>query len=167
MHDTMNDLPARLRALPGFAPPQEGWTAVLAARVRRPVATGHRWPVALAAALAVGAFGLAWLASHDPAMAPRPDFIESRSPPAWDSLQAQNERLEQLLLELPERSAMRGRTALTVATLEDHLALVDERLTLTRLSPAAPEQAERLWRERVELMNSLVQVRYADVASIR
>jgi hypothetical protein len=77
----------------------------------------------------------------------------------------ENTRLEMLLAALPEQRAMRGSTAFTVAQIEDRLALVDDRLSRIALEPNAPEHAERLWRERVELMNSLVQVRYADVAS--
>ena len=46
--------------------------------------------------------------------------------------------------------------------LEDRLAMLDDRLTRVTLEPNAPERSERLWRERAEVMNSLVQVRYAD-----
>ena len=77
-------------------------------------------------------------------------------------MRAENERLERILAVLPERHAMRGSTAFTVAELEDRLALVDDRLSRIALEPNAPERAERLWRERVGVMNSLVQVRYAD-----
>jgi hypothetical protein len=81
-------------------------------------------------------------------------------------VRAESERLEQLLARLPERRAMRGSTAFTVAELEDRLALVDDRLSRVALEPNAPERAERLWRERVEVLNSLVQVRYADAVGI-
>jgi hypothetical protein len=57
---------------------------------------------------------------------------------------------------------MRGSTAFTVAELEDRIALLDDRLSRVTLEPNAPERAERLWQERVEVMHSLVQVRYAD-----
>jgi hypothetical protein len=77
-------------------------------------------------------------------------------------MRAENERLERLLARLPERRAMRGSTAFTVAQLEDRLALVDDRLSRVALEPNAPEHAETLWRERVRVMNTLVQVRYAD-----
>jgi hypothetical protein len=59
---------------------------------------------------------------------------------------------------------MRGSTAFTLAEIEDRLAFVDDRLSRVMLEPNAPERSEQLWRERVGLMNSLVQVRYADTA---
>jgi hypothetical protein len=40
--------------------------------------------------------------------------------------------------------------------------LLDDRLSRVALEPNAPERSERLWRERVDVMQSLVQVRYAD-----
>ena len=49
-----------------------------------------------------------------------------------------------------------------MAELEDRLASVDDRLSLLSLEPNAPERAEALWRERVDVMHTLVQVRYAD-----
>jgi hypothetical protein len=57
---------------------------------------------------------------------------------------------------------MRGSTAYTVAELEDRLAFLDDRLSRVNLEPNAPERVEALWRERVGVMTSLVQVRYAD-----
>jgi hypothetical protein len=57
---------------------------------------------------------------------------------------------------------MRGSTAFTVAELEDRLVLLDDRLSRVALEPNAPERSEQLWRERVDVMQSLVQVRYAD-----
>jgi hypothetical protein len=77
-------------------------------------------------------------------------------------MRAENERLEWILAQLPERRAMRGSTAFTVAELEDRLALLDDRLSRVTLEPNAPERVERLWRERVDVMHTLVQVRYAD-----
>ncbi len=82
--------------------------------------------------------------------------------PVAAGMRAENDRLEWLLATLPERHAMRGSTAFTVAELEDRLALLDDRLSLVSLEPNAPERAERLWQERVEVMHSLVRVRYAD-----
>ena len=43
-----------------------------------------------------------------------------------------------------------------------YVASLDERLSRVALEPNAPERAERLWRERVDVMHTLVQVRYAD-----
>ena len=78
------------------------------------------------------------------------------------AVRAENDRLEWVLATLPERHAMRGSTAYTVAELEDRLALLDDRLSRVALEPNAPERAESLWRQRVDVMHSLVRVRYAD-----
>jgi hypothetical protein len=163
MHTGMNEWSARLAALPGFPPPAAGWQAVLAARKRREGSLSSRWPLALAAAALAVAMGLGWwlqTAQRDLALA-------SAAPaplPVSDAIRAENERLEWLLATLPEPRAMRGSTAFTLAEIEDRLAFVDDRLSSVMLEPNAPERAEQLWRERVGLMNSLVQVRYADAA---
>jgi len=163
MHAGMNEWSTRLSALPGFAPPAAGWQAVLAARKRREGSLSSRWPLALAAALLAVAVGLGWrlqTAQRDLALVSG----TTAALPVSDAVRAENERLEWLLATLPEPRAMRGSTAFTVAEIEDRLAFVDDRLSRVMLEPNAPERAEQLWRERVGLMNSLVQVRYTDAA---
>jgi hypothetical protein len=163
MHTGMNEWSARLAALPDLAPPAVGWQAVLAARRRRESQASVRWPLALAAATLAAAVGLgAWLQSAQRELAAASGPVIEL--PVSDEIRAENERLEWLLATLPEPRAMRGSTAFTLAEIEDRLAFVDDRLSRVMLEPNAPERAERLWRERVGLMNSLVQVRYADTA---
>ena len=54
---------------------------------------------------------------------------------------------------------MNGREADLAARLEDQIAVLDGRLTLSG-APATPEaQLVDLWRQRVDLMQQLVQVR--------
>jgi hypothetical protein len=163
MHSGLNEWSTRLAALPGFAPPAAGWQGVLAARRRREGAMAARWPLALAAALLAVAVGLGWwlqAAQRDVAWVAGAKAVL----PVSDAVRAENERLEWLLASLPEPRTMRGSTAFTVAEIEDRLAFVDDRLSRVTLEPNAPERAEQLWRERVGLMNSLVQVRYTDAA---
>jgi hypothetical protein len=69
--------------------------------------------------------------------------------------------LEQVLFRLPaQRSVMTIGTASTIAGLEDQIALIDEQLTLAA-ADLEPQYRTALWRERVDVMNALVQVRYA------
>ena len=82
-------------------------------------------------------------------------------------LLAESERLEALLAQFPERSTTRIATAYTIAALEDRLAVVDDRLTAVSLEPHAPEVAEDLWQQRVTLLESLVEVRYARMVAAR
>lgn len=166
MHPGLSEWGARLAALPEFDPPRNGWEAVLAARQRRQAVRSRHWPVAFAAAALAAVGGLAWQlqsAERELAVQRSPAFDSIRNP--GDTMRAENARLEMLLATLPEMRAMRGSTAFTLSQLEDRLAFVDDRLSRIALEPNAPEIAEHLWRERVELMNSLVQVRYADFAS--
>ena len=163
MHPDMSEWSARLAALAEFEPPAAGWQSVMTAREAREARLDRRWPVALAAAVLVVTAGLAgWLQSAQRALTGEPGADQRASLPVAAEMRAQNERLESILATLPERHAMRGSTAFTVAEIEDRLALLDDRLSLVALEPNAPERAEQLWRERVELMHSLVQVRYAD-----
>src|SRR5262245_47670546 len=83
------------------------------------------------------------------------------SPVQVDSrdLIAESRRLEDFLSTLPQEPRVtRVGTALTVAGLEDRIQWVDDRLTLGAEEGLNRQQAERLWRERVELLNSLVAV---------
>lgn len=161
MHDGMNDFGTRLAALPGFEPPSAGFAGVLAARRQREVRATLRWPAMLAAAVLAVTIGLGWWlqsARQELAAATLP----APRAPASERILAENERLEWMLATLPERHTMSGSTAFTLAELEDRLALLDDRLSRVTLEPNAPERAERLWQERVDLMHSLVRVRYAD-----
>jgi len=162
MRADLSPLGGRLSSLADFAPPPAGWSGVVAARAGREARRDFGLPVAFAAIFLAITAGIAyWLQSAQATMSVAPPAVASRAAVAAD-MRAENQRLERILAALPERHAMRGRTAFTVAELEDRLALVDDRLSLVVLEPNAPERAEVLWRERVGVMNSLVLVRYAD-----
>ena len=166
-------LAAGLRALPELAPPERAWSRIAAAaataRRRR---TRYRQGLGLAAGLAGGALALGlWLRASEPndgaeAVAARP-APALETPIAYDSLLAESARLERLLLELPRHGrVMNAATAGTIVGLEDRVALIDERLMLAAASGAEPERRQVLWRERVDVMNALVQVRYAQARDI-
>lgn len=163
MHPDLSGWSGRLSSLPDFAPPVAGWTGVLAARDGREGRHGFGLPAVFAAATLVTAAVLGWWLQ--PAGGPAPDAAiddAGTSAAVAAGMRAENERLERILASLPERRAMRGSTAFTVAELEDRLALVDDRLSRVALEPNSPERVEELWRLRLGVMNSLVQVRYAD-----
>lgn len=163
MHPDMNDWSGRLGALAGFEPPAGGWQAVLSARDDRDARQSLRWPSVLAAAVLVATASLGWwLQSAQRVLSAPADAAGDGVVPVAAEAREVNDRLERLLASLPERHTMRGSTAFTVAEIEDRLAVLDDRLSLVSLEPNAPERAEKLWRERVGLMHSLVRVRYAD-----
>jgi hypothetical protein len=67
------------------------------------------------------------------------------------------------LERLPREPALvRVGTRAAVETLEDHIAQVDDLLTAERAGSAPAENVRVLQQERAQLVNSLVQVRYAE-----
>lgn len=152
-----------LVALPEFVPPPVAWSAIRARAAAAAVAP--RWAVPAAAASVLVAMAAVGLLAGRPQPVAVPDASSGRAP--VNALVAENARLEALLSQLPESRTTRLGTAYTVAAIEDRLALVDDRITTVTLEPYAPEVAEDLWRERVTLMNSLVQVQYARALAAR
>ena len=78
-------------------------------------------------------------------------------------LVAQSRRLEDLLQQLPERPRIeRVSTAAMIDTIEERIQWLDFQLSDAPDSGLNEQQTRRLWSERVELMDSLVKVRYAE-----
>jgi hypothetical protein len=171
-----------LRALPTLSPPSAAWPRIaerLAQQERTslPVSrpASRHWPLraAIAAGVAVAAV---WLVERVPdaplqdTEAPATIVADQTSPrgpllgtPAYASLVAESARLERALdsLDGPPRVVRVG-TAATIADLEDRIAWIDDRLTFARALGLSAEQTQSLYRQRVELLHALVQVRYAD-----
>jgi hypothetical protein len=83
---------------------------------------------------------------------------------SYAPLAAESARLERLLSELPPpRRLMMGSTASTIVGLEDRIAIVDAQLSYAAARDLASPYREALWGERVELMNALVHVRFAQI----
>lgn len=164
--DHVNDIRLALRALPGLAPPSGAWAG---AQARHAARAGGRQAaparVAMAASLvAMLAAALLWGGSGQ-GVAPADHAAPLGAP--INELVAENARLEAVLAGLPQPGTTRVGTAYAVAALEDRLALLDDRITAVSLQPSAPEATEELWRQRVSVMNSLVQVQYAHLVASR
>jgi hypothetical protein len=91
--------------------------------------------------------------------------------PALGELVARSQRLEQTLRALPRGPVVvSAGTAGTIAELQDRIALVDYRLNAGfdegPGDELETERARRLWQERVELMNTLLAVRYAQAQQV-
>ena len=83
-----------------------------------------------------------------------------------NALMVRSARLERNLRSLPSQpSVMRAGTAATISELEDSIAAIDSRLNYSGNS-LSTEQAEIYWRERVRLMDSLLQLRYAQAQRV-
>jgi hypothetical protein len=161
----------KLRELPEVAPPPAVWERVLAARDER-LAARRFWYGAAAAAVVGVAGGVAAFIALE-GLQPAPVVL--RGPGAvvtlvpsdkapYAPLVEESARLERLLAELPAPPRlMAGATAGTVAGLEDRIAFVDAQLSYAAARDLEPSYREALWGERVELMNALVYVRFAQM----
>ena len=77
------------------------------------------------------------------------------------TLMVQSRQLESDLRSLPdEPRVMRASTVATISDLEDRIAAIDYQLNDPDVK-MTPDDRELFWRERVRLMNSLLQLRYA------
>jgi hypothetical protein len=150
-----SSLGERLRALPSFTPPPGGWARLNARRQaqrRRYAMAGGG--LALAASVLV-AIGLVML---QPAPAPRLGGGGFAAKPAAQREVAQlisrSQNLERQL------QAARPQVAVWSSGREARADLIEQRLRVidAQLNVADSDSAERLWRDRVKLMNALVEL---------
>lgn len=161
-----------LRALPDTPPPRDVWRRITEqARAEGLLHERSRWGGArwlagagLAAAVALSVLQLPWFDAQPFDEGPfptEPAVMESADTRSLDALMVQSQWLERHLRALPaERGVMRASTAATISELQDRIAAIDYTLNDPG-TDLTVEQQERFWRERVRLMDSLMQVRYA------
>jgi hypothetical protein len=132
--------------------------------------------VAGAASLAILAVALAWRAGERPATTAARLIQRDASPHAAvddalaldrvAQLQSQSRELDQLLSSLGEPPAVeRAGSAIPIESLESQVQWLDHQLS-SGFDEIAAQSAERLWRERVDLMHSLVRLRYVEAQTI-
>jgi len=159
---------ARLRALPRVAPTRDLWDSI--APRPAPARRGLQWAGAGLAAAASVALFLVWsrlpVESSVDVRERDPRAAQSALAPTRDiqQLQAVSQHLGRLERSMPRRRAIvSAREESALETLELAIASVDGQLA--GVDPAALDPAvEDLWRQRVELMDALVQVRFAQGA---
>ena len=160
---------ARLKALPDVEFSSTTWQAILDRRAMQQQPPRPAWhaPVFGLVASVVMAVALVLLAnkSVDDGSADSGEVPQTivATPDNPQQLLARSQRLEQALRALPRQRVMRAGTAWTITELEDRIALVDYQLTYGNQLGLTPEQSRQLLQNRVDLMNSLVRVRYAQV----
>jgi hypothetical protein len=120
--------------------------------------------IALAALATAIRFGASPHPAHPPAAAVVPDRAAPSAGGDVSQAAARENTAAQYWLErLPREPALvHVGTRAAVETLEDHIAQVDDLLSAERAGSAPAERLQVLQRERVQLVNSLVQVRYAE-----
>ncbi len=146
----LEQMRARLKALPGFTPPRDRWSgiALQAKRERR-----ARWVRSLTGVAAAAALtGLTFVA-----LQPRPVNVASEQA-ALDRAMARSQALEQTLKDLnPDRQVLSSDAARVAAELEDRLEKIDARLGQAPVW-AQRSQAADLWQERAGVLGALVDV---------
>lgn len=172
----------RLRRLPDTVPPRAVWQRIeeqaraegllapggRAARTGGGNARGHRWLIGagLAAAVLLAILVVPqYLQPADTQVFPTvPAYTGQDNAVTFTVLTAlmvESRELEEDLRQLPSQPQLvRAGTAATIAGLEDQIAAIDYRLNESSVD-MTPEQIELYWRERVRLMNLLVQLRAA------
>jgi len=155
--DRMDQRVARLRALPTLAPARNRFTEIRARadadRRRRRAVVFSLSGLALAATVA-----LAVVLVPDAPGAPVQTLSEQQE---LDDIIARSQSLEGAIEAYnPDQRVTDGRTAVVAASLEERLARVDRQLQLVNFADQSVRQQEalRLWRERVGLLNALVDV---------
>jgi hypothetical protein len=169
----LTTLKGELRQLPGFEPPARAWNGIRERMERQPSRRPSRAPAfALAASVLVAVLVLPMI--HRSQELPPGDFSSAVNPAnaipeaaseSVGSLMQRSQRLDAVLQVLPRRPQVeRAGTSATIDELQSRIQMLD-----VQLSAASGEQrhddAQRLWNARVELMNSLVHVRYAEAAA--
>ena len=168
---------AKLRALPDTMPPRAVWRRIEAQARAERLFRSHKlkapfeWfaGAGLAAAVVLAVLNIE---------APQPISTESDqrvfpTEPVYsatdravrlrtlNALMVESQQLEQDLRALPdEPHLVRAGTAATISAVEDQIAAIDYRLNYAPIR-MTHEQTELYWRERVRLMNLLVQLRAA------
>jgi hypothetical protein len=152
-----------LHQLPQFEPPQRVWLSV---QERMAQAAAHRsragWLYLSAAAASIVAIvaGVLWTGSVDRGSSAR---TTAADPDSIAPLVVRSQELEALLQQMPQRPTVeRAATSATIDEIQSTIQMLD--LQLSNGAQLDQEQARRLWNRRVELLDSLVYVRYAEVA---
>jgi anti-sigma factor RsiW len=167
----LRELKADLRRLASFVVPSRPWNTVRE-RLEQPAPRPSRYWPALSAGGVMAACLLAFLwtahRSSLPLPAPGGELVDRVSPAhdvAIEPLVAHSQRLEAILRALPPRpAAEKAVTSATIDELQTRIQLLDLQLSGIAASGADPERMRPLWNARVQLLNSLVYVRYAESA---
>jgi len=161
-----------LRDLRDLTPPDRAWEAIKRRMPREAptqsvAAQRSPWAIGIAACLAA-VVGVVLTAGRDggglpPAPSESALELSQDARPAREELLARSREMEAFLRGLPARPrVVRVGTAATIADLEEGIRLVDYRLNLQAESGLTQSQSQRLWQARVDLLNSLANVRYVE-----
>ena len=161
-----------LNALPDTMPPRVVWQRIREQAEAEGLIKDRKlngrsnWfaGVGLAAAAAVAAIMLPGLWQQTETLTVVPQNIPTNTQvelTALQTLMTESRQLESNLRALPDAPrVMRASTVATISDLEDRIAAIDYQLNDPSVQMSAGDR-ELFWRERVRLMKSLLQLRYA------
>jgi hypothetical protein len=160
-HERLHQRVARLKALPALRPTRDRWPQV-AARVRaerraRRLRVGGFIGLAAAASIALGV------------VVGRPGGQLAVGEQEISQAMARSQALENALSQYhPEDRVLDGRTAGIAQELEDRIARVDRELEMADMLGRQSRDAQllRLWRERVGLLDALVDVHVTRASNV-
>ncbi|MFI4921924.1 MAG: hypothetical protein ACHQAZ_09830 [Gammaproteobacteria bacterium] len=166
-------VPESLTHLTDPLPPPDAWARITATERKRHLS--RRWlpaaGVGLAASLAGAVVlfnpGLRMFKAAEAPQTTVTGTVGSAAPADIGVLQAQSQYLERAVMDLTgntEGMPVSADTATTVAALEDRIALVDYVIGSTSARDKNSPNLAQLWKQRVDLLQSLAAVRYALVA---
>jgi hypothetical protein len=158
----------RLRALPSFDPPEHAWS-LIRSRVQVTAPARRTWSFATAALIgAIAVLPLLFLVHQENARirakaAAR--AVLAQLDGTTDVLVSRSQQLEQTLQTLPDRpSVERAATSVAINALQERIQWLDSQLLYSSETGMDEQQRQSLWTERVQLLGSLVNVRYAEAA---
>jgi len=166
-------LALNLSRLASFEPPQRSWSNIrerLQPLRDDPRQSRRRYLAAAAAAGTVIALAvlLSSARNHHHSGVPAGSSVTAQTRPGPDvqsigQLVTRCQQLEAILHNLPQRPIVqRAETSATIDELQTGIQMLD--LQLSNVTKNDPRQTRRLWSTRVELLDSLVYVRYAEAA---
>lgn len=168
----LDNLREAMASLPEIEPPDGHWQAI----VQETSKPASSWRQPLAWGMAASLLVMVWLAGNlsgrdsieNRVVAPTGDVapisLAANPDDDVDALIDRSRRLGMLLQSLPGRpEVIRADTDNTIASLENSLALVNYTLNQPDTALTSGE-ARELWRSKVNLMDSLVKVRYTEAS---
>lgn len=165
--DRLSQRVARLRALPPPRPTRDHFLEIrsihLKERRGRRLVRGFQAGLALAAGIALVVLVRPGIGPHDDGLTVAAGSEEVTSGGELDAMMARSQALEETLRRYdPDQRAIDGRTAAIAARIEDRLSALDRQIELLNLmdraDPMRNTRQLRLWRERVGLLDALVDV---------
>jgi hypothetical protein len=178
----LSEVRKQLRRLPDYEPPSHSWAGI-ERQLRSPALAPRRtlrwratvWRAGTAAATAVGLGALVFVLLIGPIMhGSSRDTDRSESHRSNNTAQAlepvaalvaRSQELEAVLSGLPRPGVERAATSAAIDELQARIEVLDLQLSSADESGLSGPQAQQLWSQRVQLLNSLVSVRYAEQAA--